>query len=196
MKKDMKRISKFMYLVTNVAQMICFLALIYAIVFPIGTMIGFIGEDVIKDGRYIDVIQESDPIYEDFNDLSYDSGVKIVENNKLDVRAYVLIFIVEALQVAFVLEMLHNLCNIFKNIKDTETPFNTENVKHVKKVSMFILLATFVPPLIAWIIGNIIGVNTVLALKVITVVYALTTIAIANMFEYGTELQKESDETL
>lgn len=196
MKKDIKEISKFMYLVTNVAQMICFLALIYAVVFPIGTMIGFISEDVIKDGRYIDVIEESNPIYSDFNDFAHDYGIKIVEDDKLDVRAYVLVFVVEALQVAFVLEILNNLCKMFKNIKDVETPFVVENVKYMKKVSIFILLATFVPPLLSRLVATLMNIDNSLGLKIINVVYALTTIAIVKMLEYGTELQKESDETL
>lgn len=196
MKKDIKKISKFMYLVTDVAKMFGILALVVVIAIPIVTAIMFTKENIDLEENYIDFTQESNSIFLDLNDISHDYDIEIVYENKLDLKAFMIVFGVKAIEYVLLLGMLNNLCKIFKNIRNEETPFIKSNLKYTEKVSIYMLLATIVPPVIAWGLGKILEIRAPFTLKIVSVIYALTAITIVKMFEYGCELQKESDETL
>ena len=200
MKKDIKKISKFMYLVTDVAKMFGILALVITISIPLVSAIMFTRENVNLNEIYVEETYEENDDYKsiflDLNDIANDFDIEIVHNNKVDVKAFIIVFGVKAIEYILLLGILNNLCKIFKNIKNEETPFIDSNVNYTKKVSKYILLVTIIPPIVAWMLGKIFDVIAPFTLKIVSVVYALTTIAIVKMLEYGCELQKESDETL
>jgi len=89
---------------------------------------------------------------------------------------------------------------LFRNINESETPFSTENVKILKWVS-YLLLILAVP--VSIIIGILVIHYSSWDVDAATWVGGLPLVFVAvlfyfmaHVFEYGAELQKESDETL
>ena len=87
----------------------------------------------------------------------------------------------KGIRVMIIFLILANLSKILKSTIQNETPFSEENVKHMKKID---LLAS-----INWIATTPFIIN-------VGLIYVLAISVITYIFEYGYQLQLESDETL
>jgi hypothetical protein len=90
----------------------------------------------------------------------------------------------------FTLLMLKQAFKIFSDISTEATPFNPAHIKRIRKMAIFYLLAAC---------NNVegsAGANFDITPNVIGIVGAAMLWCIALIFQYGCELQKESDETL
>lgn len=93
----------------------------------------------------------------------------------------------------FIRIILGHLEQLFKNIKDAETPFTLENVGHLKKMAYY-MIATIVTPVVLMCITKIItSLDADINLEIANIIEILFLFAIANIFEYGYEIQKDSD---
>ena len=87
---------------------------------------------------------------------------------------------------------------IFQNIEKTETPFLPENARVVRRIGLLLILYSFIHkcviPLVCLALGvgggniNVVDINGLLLGGLV--------VSLSYMFEYGSVLQKEADETL
>ncbi len=90
----------------------------------------------------------------------------------------------------FTILMLKQAYQIFKDISKEATPFNPKHISEIRKMAIFYLLAAC---------NNVQtgpGANFDITPNIIGIVGAAMLWCIALIFQYGCELQKESDETL
>ena len=98
------------------------------------------------------------------------------------------------LAMAFmVLFMLHRL---FVNISREHTPFTETNVKIMKKVAVWTVITCIVDCITNGIADKILTGTTTFTLNFIWLVVAVVIYCISLIFDYGCQLQQQSDETL
>lgn len=86
--------------------------------------------------------------------------------------------------------------NLFKNIKDNQTPFINDNVIILKKLSKLLIALAVVPFIVNTISGIILSVYGEAHLETGYILIAVLFTCVSYIFAYGSELQKESDELL
>ena len=87
---------------------------------------------------------------------------------------------------------------IFKAIKNNDSPFDIGNIVRLKRAAISIALLSIIPSLVGVVVAAILGTTgfTSLNVDVTLIVMAFFFLCLAYIFEYGAELQKQSDETL
>lgn len=90
--------------------------------------------------------------------------------------------------------ILTNVDKLFVNIYKKDTPFNEENTALIKKISYFVT-ALVVGPYICGIIGEILLKSKLITFEInlVYLFYILVLFSISYIFEYGYELQKDTD---
>ena len=94
-----------------------------------------------------------------------------------------------------VMHFITKLCKLFK---ECETPFTEEIVQALKKLAIALIPMAFLSNLTTSITDSIMTgkVNIVIGVDVTTILLVLLVFMLAMIFNYGTMLQQESDETL
>lgn len=105
-----------------------------------------------------------------------------------------LIFLLGSVILMFL--TLKNLEKLFINIHNGETPFSLENVDHIKKMAIFMIANIVLPNISGAIIEIIFGINVSSEFDLINVIYILFLFSMAYIFEYGYEIQKDSNGTM
>lgn len=93
--------------------------------------------------------------------------------------------------VLFIIILKH-LEKLFINIHNGETPFTIENVKHIKKMAMFMILVIIIPNIAGVIAEKIIGENLGIEFELFDFIYILFLFTMSYIFEYGYEIQLDS----
>ena len=90
------------------------------------------------------------------------------------------------------------LGKIFKFIGNGSSPFETSNIKILKIVAVCIALLSIIPTLTESFMGVILGASNIVnfQFEIGYIVMAFFFFCLVYIFEYGAELQKQSDETL
>ncbi|BCZ45296.1 hypothetical protein psyc5s11_13630 [Clostridium gelidum] len=90
------------------------------------------------------------------------------------------------------------ISKILNNIENNYTPFINENARKIKLVGLLLIAYSIVPNLVAYSLLRIVTQDVVLEINSsLPMIFAASFILlISNIFVYGCELQKDSDETL
>ena len=81
---------------------------------------------------------------------------------------------------------------LFKNINKEDSPFTLENVGHIKKIA-YLLIATIVIPMVFSLIASLmLKTDFNLKINTVNIMEILIIFAMAYIFEYGYEIQKDS----
>ncbi len=88
--------------------------------------------------------------------------------------------------------ILKHLEQVFINIHDGYTPFTLENASHLKKIAIFMIIATLLPSFSELLNQLIIHQNLNLSFNVAHIIYILFLISMVYIFEYGYEIQQDS----
>ena len=93
---------------------------------------------------------------------------------------------------------LHYLGAVFKSTCNEGSPFDPNNVKRLKRAAISIVLLSVIPAIVEVATESLMGTLGLISLHVDVVYIALAFFffCLAYIFEYGAELQKQSDETL
>ena len=100
---------------------------------------------------------------------------------------------------AFIITVtLHYLGAVFKSTGNEGSPFDPENVKLLKKAAISIVLLSVIPIIVEVAVAVTLGTLRFNSMQVDVIYIALAFFffCLAYIFEYGAELQKQSDETL
>lgn len=87
---------------------------------------------------------------------------------------------------------LKNLEKLFINIHNGETPFNMENVSHIKRMAILMIVNIILPNISAVIVELIGNANIYSEFDLINVLYILFLFSMAYIFEYGYQIQQDS----
>ena len=88
--------------------------------------------------------------------------------------------------------ILRNVERLFKNINKGETPFTMENVSYIKKSAYLMIAAILVSSVGSYILDLLVKGETI-AIDSFDLIEILFLFAMAYIFEYGVEIQKDSD---
>ena len=99
-------------------------------------------------------------------------------------------------QCGLMLAMLYTLRSIFAGISEDDTPFEKKHVKRIKWVALFTLLMSVASDIFNGIVYIFIFGGESWSITVELPMVAVAIYCIALVFDYGCQLQQQSDETL
>ena len=155
--------------------------------------ISFKTDNLKIDGDYIEVFNLE---LISLDELQVDEIINIFsDNSKVEIIAYIeigLLFLIANIVVMIII--LGSVEKLFNNIKNNHTPFTLDNVNYIKKISYFMIALIIVNPLSGIIFGSILGVSeSSSGFELISIVEILIIFSMSYIFEYGYEIQKDSN---
>ena len=119
---------------------------------------------------------------------------KTLDNNSISTISVKLTIGVALLTIyLFILGIiLGHIEKLFKNINKGDTPFTLENVSHIKKTAYYMIAAILVSSIGSAVLDTLAS-ETSMAIDTFDLIEILFLFAMAYIFEYGVEIQKDSD---
>jgi len=116
--------------------------------------------------------------------------------NKYDKKVLLVLietsFIALLVFLVFVTKVLKNLEKLFKNINEGKTPFTLENVNHIKSMS-YCMIGAIITSIIGTILFGISTASEDVSINMFNIIEIIFLFAMAYIFEYGYEIQKDSN---
>lgn len=85
-----------------------------------------------------------------------------------------------------------HLEKLFVNLNNLETPFTMENVYHIKKMAILMIIVTILPNVAGVIVEMIIGENLAIGFELMDLIYILFLFSMSYIFEYGYLIQLDT----
>lgn len=209
--KQMKGLSKAIYILARLGKVISIIGMASVVITMI--IIPIVTSNVkLQENNVIEIFDERIEYYNEGSKvvLLYDEEERIIENDD-EIRAFNTIidkmesnsmFVVVGFgETAFIcllvtlillyLTMKH-LEKLFVNIHNGDTPFTMENVEHIKKLAIFMILMIIIPNISAIIVELITSEDLGIGFELFDLVYILFLFSMALVFEYGYEIQLDS----
>ncbi|MBD5473405.1 MAG: hypothetical protein HDR20_11115 [Lachnospiraceae bacterium] len=174
--KKIQKTSKTALILVRCAKALC----IAVSVIALGCGFGFIGAQNYLDQELAKAIGTGELSVEDFyiNDGGFlDGALNLTKVDSIAVTLGVYLTVLGIILICFSI-VLHFMGKVFKDIMESYSPFRSEIIKSLKVVFVLITVLVLRSSLL---IGAIVG-------------FSLW--CVFQIFEYGCELQKQSDETL
>lgn len=204
--EKVKALSKIIYIIARIFKILCSLAISVVILFMILSPI-IVNSVKIVDDKTIELWGKS--YYSENNDLVWqnadkefriadiemDTVIKVIKNYS----TITLIGFVEIVAVSIICTfiliylILKHLEKLFMNIYNGETPFTLENVNHIKKVAIYMIASIVFPYICGKIVELILGEDMQVDFEFINCIQILFLFSMAYMFEYGYEIQQDSN---
>ena len=142
-------------------------------------------------------IEIHDVIVSEFDgDISENEVIKMFLNNSnFKIISYIevgLIFLL--VDIIIMIIILKYVEKLFNNIKNNSTPFILENIAFIKKISYLMIALIIIFPVGGNIFNSILGVGTEESMiSLISILEILIIFSMSYIFEYGYEIQKDSN---
>lgn len=206
----LKGLSKAIYIIARVCKALLLMSVVIVAITMIATL--FISRN-IKAIDNVTSIYENKVEYEYINDelvIKFNDKVQDIQNveDKIVIKQVIdilqrhsIIKLVLFIEVAFTVLIatlilffiiLNHLEKLFVNIHNGETPFTMENVSHIKKMAIFMIIATLLPNVVGIISEIVTGEDLGIGIELLDFVYILFLFTMAYIFEYGYEIQLDS----
>jgi len=88
--------------------------------------------------------------------------------------------------------VLGHLDGLFVNIYNGDTPFTMDNVNHIKKIAVLMIITIILPNISSAIAETIFKDSSVIGLQLYDLIYILFLFSMAHIFEYGYQIQLDS----
>ena len=129
-------------------------------------------------------------------DISDKEIIQIFEkNSKIKIISYIeiaLTFLV--VDIIIMIIILNYVERLFNNIKNNITPFTLENVTFIKKISYLMIALIMITPISEFIFNLIFNLTTKeTSFELINILEILIIFSMSYIFEYGYEIQKDSN---
>ena len=200
--KNMKIISKSIYIISNICKIIVGIPtvciIIVCIVFPIIAHTFSIEEDRIKILSYeteYSIENNILKIGEDEHPITTTTDIKeFIHNhdNTFFIIAIEYVLICVAVLSAMSTQILHYLYKLYKNVYDEDTPFTIDNERIIKKLVIFMLLQLVLTKITALIYSIIANLDLAIELNIKDMILLLVAVSIVYMFKYGRMIQADS----
>ena len=209
--KQMKGLSKIIYIIARIGKIISVIGIASVVVSML--VLGYIGSHVkVQDNNIIEIFDEKIE-YQNKDDkliIKYNNEENIITdyNEKLTINTIIdklenhsITMIVGFVETAFAFFiamlvllyfMMKHLENLFLNIHNGETPFTLENVKHIKKMALFMIAMVVLPTVSGSVFELIIKEDLGVGFEMFDLIYILFLFSMAYIFEYGYEIQLDS----
>ncbi len=100
------------------------------------------------------------------------------------------ICLIAFLGITFII--LRNIEKLFINIHNEDTPFTLENVKYIRKIAMFLIIAIITPTVCGVLFQAFAEIDMNVGIELMDLILVLIIFSMAYIFEYGYELQLDS----
>lgn len=214
--KQMKGLSKAIYILAKICRVCCIIGIVCLSIAM--TIIPFIFYNVKVDNNKITLFgheatyeQKENTIYfktdefgayvkdyviEDANEVANATNViNMFKDNSI----FLIIGVVEVgfifilATVELMNKTLKHLEDMFKNIHNGDTPFSMENVEHIKKMAIFMIINLILPSIGTSSFNLFMNTSFNTNFSLMYVIYILFLFSMAIVFEYGYEIQKDSN---
>lgn len=207
--QKMKGISKAIYVMARIAKIIMWIPIItvalLVLMIPMiasginmtDTKIELFGENYIYqiDDQVISVVEEKTGKSTEF---FVDTDSNLYEYFTSHSKAY---YIVTAEMIGisllaflgitfFIFKYIEKL---FVNIHNDDTPFTLENVGYIRKIALFLIIAILAPTVLGVLFQAILKVDMNVGIELMDLVLVLIIFSLAYIFEYGYEIQLDSN---
>ena len=205
--KEMKSLSNVIELIGKIGSIVLKVAIPFIILAMI--LIPYIVNNVeIKDNEIIfktdnikivdqNKIEIHDIIIGEFDeDISNNQVIKMFSNNsKFKIISYLEISIIFLLiDIIIMITILNYVEKLFNNIKNNTTPFTLDNVNYIKKISYLMISLIIISPISNTIFNSILSTsNEENSIELIGILEILIIFSMSYIFEYGYEIQKDSN---
>lgn len=124
--------------------------------------------------------------YEYVNEISNHSNMYYIMCGEILIICLIIYLI-------FIYLILNKVDKLFRNIYEGDTPFTLENIKYIKKIALYFIMALVFPDVSGWIYELVTKFNIGVEFELMNIVYILVIISLSYIFEYGYEIQLDSN---
>lgn len=187
--KKMKIISKFIYVLSKIAEIMTEVGI--AVLAVLAISLPFALRDVRIDGFEL---KANDIVIGDVTKTDVSVITDYLNNNtNAEIIIHAEIILISLIVSLFLLRMIMNyLYKLFKNINECDTPFTMDNVSYIRKISLYVLLYIVVPYILGILTQLIMGINLNAELELTSITLGLIIFSISYIFEYGYQIQLDS----
>ena len=207
-KKDekLKVISKIIYVFATIGYVMCFIALsvIVLAMVLLPMLIGKVdikNDNIIvknnentlkikdKDNKIIVTVNNMKILEESNKEVI--NWIKTINNSsKSSITLYIeIILSFTLISIILTILILRHLKKLFKNINKEDSPFTMDNIYHIKRIAMIMIIGLFLPVISSIILELLIHTDINIKYNVYSIFEILIIFAIAYIFEYGYYLQ-------
>ena len=209
--KKMKGITKFITLVSKVFKYASVIAIVVSCIITVLSVYFLMNTKIDNKNNNVIVFNES---------INYEITGKTLRLKGIDNKEHVITFdkeieektitrvlemskysrvsltILVDLSFIFAMYILYRLFSsihdLFKNMRDFETPFSMENVSHVKKIALYTLLYILSQDVLGIILGLLYSLNFDIDIELTNYILVLILLAISYIFKYGYQIQLDT----
>lgn len=206
--KKMKTLTKILSLIGKIAGIVVRVAIPFAIIAMIIMPIFLSSIDVVDNkiisnninfqiveyNNKINITYKGHTTVTDIDNRGIEELKEILKNNKT--QSIVRIELGFTTLVAFLVILsilLKHLEELFDNINKGDTPFTLENVNHIKKMSYCMIVCIILSGIGSGILESSVKEDFTFGLEMFDIVEILFLYALSYIFEYGYEIQKDSN---
>lgn len=210
--KKMKALSKVIYILARIGKVASIIGvvgiLIAMVIIPIiignikvlnGNTIKIFNDEMkyeTKDEHIIIEYDDKENIINDYNEVMVINTVieKLENNSSATIISFTEIsFSLIIVSLILLYLTMSHLEKLFLNIHNGDTPFTLDNIKHIRKIALFMIIAIIIPN-ISGLIAEIIFNNKLgIEFEMVDLIYILFLFSMAYIFEYGYEIQLDSN---
>ena len=206
--KKMKGISKAIYVTARIGKIVVVMSAIILAVLLIVLPIVANGIEITENNisfygeNYKYEIDEKNVIFTEEKTgkstsiyVDTDSNLKEYYNSRSKTFLIVSTEVVGVSLIAFLgitFIILKNIEKLFINIHNEDTPFTLENVKYIRKIAMFLIIAIIAPTVCGVLFQAFAEVDMNVGIELMDLILVLIIFSMAYIFEYGYELQLDS----
>ncbi len=202
--RKVKLISRIIYFIARIWEIIVILGitlLLFAMIF-----IPIISNNIKLSDETIELFGKNYN-YEINNNVIILGGNKIETETVTDIEKYITshskiyhIFSIEFIIICMIATLIINymmfkyLERLFINIYNENTPFTLENVKYIKKIALLLVISVLLPNLTGMLFEMLMKVDMGIEFEEVSkLIISLIIFSIAYIFEYGYEIQLDSN---
>lgn len=210
--KKMKGISKFICIISKIANIGTKIGLVGVIIVSIVSIYLLCNTSINSNDKTATIINEKityefidnnlefkdsknkEYTIELLNSENVNTAEKIIEMNK--VKKIALVSMIEISLIAclyIIIKLTTYLEKLFKNIHDNDTPFSMDNVHSIKMISIFTVLYLLIQDVMGSLTEIIFNLNLQIEIDLGSYILGLIILAIAYVFKYGYEIQLDSN---
>ncbi|MBR5663022.1 MAG: helix-turn-helix domain-containing protein [Bacilli bacterium] len=204
--KKMKGFTKVLYIVSNIAKVFSIIAIVFSLLLVIGGAIVIPNTTIDKMNNTIKVFDKKIS-YELTDEKLVIDGDVVTRHDKDEAKemkkfihmtnkkrlALVEFAFLTITAVCFIsFKLFSYLSKLFKNIHDSNTPFNMDNVNYIKKLALYSFLFVLVPDVTGAIAELIFSMNLSIEVSLFSYLFSLILLVLAYIFKYGYEIQLDS----
>ena len=206
--KKMKTLTKILSLIGKIAGILVKVAIPFVIIAMIIMPIFLSSIDVVDNkiisnninfqivehNNKINIIYKGHTTVTDIDNRGIEELKEILKNNKTQSIVRIELGFTTLVAFLVILSMLlKHLEELFDNINKGDTPFTLENVNHIKKMSYFMIVCIILSGIGSGILESSVREDFSFGLEMFDIVEILFLYALSYIFEYGYEIQKDSN---